>query len=109
MANNPRWAEVSAGANAERASHAGRQQAALARRARAHLAAQEQPGVHVQRWIAALEHRIANPHGSLAELGQSMSPPMTKDAYAALLRRALAAGGISADDTSTDHSTPQED
>ena len=31
MANNPRWAELSAAANAERASHAGRQQAALAR------------------------------------------------------------------------------
>lgn len=98
MANNPRWAELSADANAERASHAGRQQASLARRAVAVLAGQ-QAEAHVQRWIAALEHRIANPGGSLAELGASMTPPMTKDAYAALLRRALAAAGVSGDQT----------
>lgn len=97
MANNPRWAELGADANAERASNAGRQQAALARRALAVLAGQVQGGVHVQRWIAALEHRIANPHESLAELGASLTPPMTKHAYAALLRRALAAAGVSGD------------
>jgi hypothetical protein len=64
MANNPRWAEVSADANQERASHAGREQ------------------------------RIDNPHGCLTELGRSTTPALTKYAYAALLRRALRAGGI---------------
>lgn len=87
MANNPRWAEVSAGANASRASQAGREQAALARKALAVL--QTQAGPHVERWIEALQHRIERPDATLAALSQSMSPPLTKYAYAALLRRAL--------------------
>jgi hypothetical protein len=45
-----------------------------------------------------LQHRISNPNGALAELGQTMTPPLTKHAYAALLRRALRGGGITADD-----------
>jgi DNA-binding transcriptional regulator WhiA len=102
MANNPRWAEVSADTNQARASQAGRQQAVLARRAVAVLAAQAQTGVHVQRWIQALQLRIDHPDSTLADLAHLMDPPLTKHAYAALLRRALRAGGIGADDTPTE-------
>lgn len=89
MANNPRWAEVSAEANAVRARQAGQEQAVLARAAVAVLRMQEGP--HVTRWIQALQHRIERPDATLAELSQSMYPPLTKNAYAALLRRALRA------------------
>lgn len=98
MANNPRWAEVTAKTNQARASRAGRQQAVLARIALEVLHEQARPGVHVARWIQALEHRIAHPDTTLAQLGQSMIPPLTKHAYAALLRRALRGAGIPADD-----------
>ncbi|QFS94554.1 Putative sporulation transcription regulator WhiA (plasmid) [Mycobacterium sp. THAF192] len=91
MANNPRWAEVSADANQARARAAGHQQAELARAALEVLQAQQRPGLHAQRWVQALQCRISHPDATLAELGQSMTPPMTKHAYAALLRRALRA------------------
>jgi len=45
-------------------------------------------------WIAVIEHRIAHPDATLRELAESMTPPMTKHAYAAQLRRALAAADI---------------
>ncbi|MBU8813913.1 hypothetical protein KL953_34175 [Mycolicibacterium goodii] len=97
MANNPHWAEVSAAANRARTNQAGRQQALLAQRALTALTDPMQPGPHVVRWIQALQLRIKHSDWTLAQLGQSMTPPISKHAYAALLRRALRAGGISAD------------
>lgn len=92
---NPRLADTNSDANRRRASQAGHQQAVLARLALAALHAQR-PAAHRDRWIQALQHRISNPDGALAELGQTMTPPLTKHAYAALLRRALRGGGMSA-------------
>ena len=106
MANNPRWAQVSAEANASRASQAAREQAALARKALAAL--QTQHGAHVARWIEALQHRIEHPEATLAELSQSMNPPLTKDVYAALLRRALRGAQHLADEPSS-HQTRETD
>ncbi|OKH81411.1 hypothetical protein EB73_29320 [Mycobacterium sp. SWH-M3] len=94
MANNPRWSEVAADANQARAAASGQQQAALARRALDVLQAQAPMPAHMQRWIEALQHRIDHPDAALAELGQSMTPPLTKNAYAALLRRAFRASGV---------------
>lgn len=93
IANNPRLDEHSTQNNRRRAAEAGRQQAVLARIALRALQDQP-PAPHHDRWIVALRHRIDNPDGALADLGQSMTPPMTKDAYAALLRRALRGGGV---------------
>lgn len=94
MANNPRWSEVAADANQARASASGRQQADLARRALDVLQEQAPTAAHVQRWIQALQHRIDHPDAAMAELGQSMTPPLSKNAYAALLRRAFRASGV---------------
>lgn len=93
IANNPRLNDLGSQNNRQRAAQAGRQQAALARLAVRALQAQR-PTPHRDRWITALQHRISNPEAALAELGQTMTPPMTKHAYAALLRRALRGGGI---------------
>ncbi len=95
ITNQPRLADMNSAANRQRASQAGRQQAMLARLALAALQTQR-PTAHRDRWIRALQHRISNPNGALAELGQTMTPPLTKHAYAALLRRALRGGGMSA-------------
>ena len=32
------------------------------------------PAARRDRWIRALQHRISNPYGALAELGQAMAP-----------------------------------
>ncbi|OFJ52187.1 hypothetical protein BEL07_18895 [Mycolicibacterium grossiae] len=93
IANNPRLFDLGSEANRQRSSEAGRQQAELARLAVRALQAQP-PAAHRDRWIQALQHRISNPDAALAELGQTMTPPMTKHAYAALLRRALRGGGF---------------
>ena len=93
ITNNPRLTDVGSEANRQRARPAGRQQAVLARMALAALQSQR-PAARRQRWIRALQHRISNPDGALA-------PPMTKHAYAALLRRALRGGGITVDDSPT--------
>jgi len=98
ITHHPRRTDVGSEANRQRARPAGRQQAVLARMALAALQAQR-PAARRQRWIRALQHRISNPDGALAELGQTMTPPMTKHAYAALLRRALRGGGITVDDS----------
>lgn len=42
--------------------------------------------------------RAGQRHAALAELGQTFTPPMTKHAFAALLRRALRGGGVGFDD-----------
>ena len=99
ITNNPRLTDVGSEANRQRARQAGRQQAVLARMALAALQSQR-PGARRQRWIRALQHRISNPDGAFAELGQTMTP-MTKHAYVALLRRALRGGGITVDDSPT--------
>ena len=100
ITNTPRLIDVGSDANRQRARQAGRQQAVLSRIALAALQSQR-PTARRQRWIRALQHRISNPDGALAELGQTMTPPMTKHAYAALLRRALRGGGITVDDSPT--------
>lgn len=94
IANNPQLAAVGSESNRRRASQAGHRQATLARQALGALSAQKAAPAHQQRWMRALQHRIDNPDGALAELGQTMTPPMTKHAYAALLRRALRAADI---------------
>ncbi|MDV7259933.1 helix-turn-helix domain-containing protein [Mycolicibacterium fortuitum] len=88
---------MSAAANRARTNQAGRRQAVLAQRALTALTDPILPGPHVVRWIQALQLRINHPDWTLAQLGQSMTPPITKHAYAALLRRALRAGEITAD------------
>ena len=95
MANNPRWAQISADANQARAREAGHHQATLARAALDVLQRREAPDAHVSRWIQVLQQRLDRPEASMAELGQSMSPPLTKHAYSALLRRALHSAGVS--------------
>ena len=100
IANNRRLADLGSEANRQRAAEAGRQQSVLARLALEALQNQR-PAAHRQRWMHALQQRISNPDKALAELGQSMTPPMAKHAYAALLRRALRAGGTTADDDQT--------
>lgn len=95
MANNPRWIEVGAEANRRRARQAARRQSVLAQQALDLLRAEHRRAEHHPRWIQALEHRVNHPEAPLAELADSMTPPMTKYAYAALLRRALrGAGGV---------------
>lgn len=42
-----------------------------------------------QRWIDALELRVRRPQDSLRQLAGAMTPPMSKDRYSALLRRAI--------------------
>ena len=101
IANNPRLADVGSQNNRQKAAAAGRTQAVLARIALERLQSQR-PSAHRDRWIQALQHRISNPDRALAELGQTMAPPMTKHAYAALLRRALRGGGIADGDGSGD-------
>lgn len=46
------------------------------------------------RHLDVLQARTSNPEASLAELAATMSPPMTKEAIAGQLRRALAAAGV---------------
>lgn len=93
MTRNPRLADVGMQANLLKASAAGHTQARRALLALAVLR-EQRPSAHRDRWIRALQQRIDNPDGTLADLGRSMTPPMTKHAYAALLRRALRGGGI---------------
>ncbi|MEX7474257.1 helix-turn-helix domain-containing protein [Mycobacterium adipatum] len=85
---------MGAEANRRRARQAARRQSELAQQALDVLQAGLQQAGHPLRWIQALEHRIEHPEATLTELADSMSPPMTKHAYAALLRRALLGGGV---------------
>lgn len=75
-------------ANLRRSRETGKRQADQARQALARLQ-QLQPSADTARWIAVLQHRIDNPEATLAELGRTMTPPMTKAAYASQLRRLL--------------------
>lgn len=85
---------MGAEANRRRARQAARRQSELAQQALDVLQAGLQHAGHPLRWIRALEHRIEHPEATLTELADSMNPPMTKHAYAALLRRALSGGGV---------------
>jgi len=85
------WSPVLESANAARSSAAAGQTVDAARRALPVLARQAHRSGPVQQWIQVLAHRIENPHMTLAELAAAMPAPMTKNAYAALLRRALRA------------------
>lgn len=80
--------------NRRRASQSGRRQAELARLALDALHAEQPAGAHVSRWVQALQHRVDNPEAALGDLGHTMTPPMTKHRYAALLRRALQGSGV---------------
>lgn len=93
MANNPRWAQVGSAANEARANAAAHRQVIAAQAALEVLGARPAVGPHVQRWTQVLQRRVDNPAMTLAELGQSMVPPLSKDAYAAVLRRALRGAG----------------
>jgi DNA-binding transcriptional regulator WhiA len=86
-----RWSPVLESANAARSSAAADHTVAAARRALPVLARRPRLNGAVQEWIQVLAHRIENPHMTLAELGESMPTPVTKNAYAARLRRALRA------------------
>lgn len=67
------------------------QRAAEAGRRRAREAAAALPLVANPTYRQVLELRMSNPAATLAELAELCDPPMTKDAYAANLRRALSA------------------
>jgi hypothetical protein len=74
-----------------------RAQAADAAAALAALRARGPHGVNpsvYQRWIDALAHRAAADTASLQTAAASMNPPMTKETFAALLRRAHHASGV---------------
>jgi len=85
------WSPVLESANAARSSAAAAHTVDAARRALPVLAGRRRLDEAAQQWIQVLSHRIDNPHMTLAELGASMPTPLTKNAYAALLRRALRA------------------
>ena len=81
-------------ANEERARLAARRQAAAARAALAVLAENgvgpnlSATRVWRRQWIEVLRLRAADDVSTLGGLAASMSPPMTKDAFAGQLRRA---------------------
>lgn len=81
-------------ANEERALRAARRQAATARAALAVLAENgvgpnlSSTRVWRRQWIEVLRRRAADDVSTLGGLAASMTPPMTKDAFAGQLRRA---------------------
>lgn len=87
--SNPAVIASGLASNRRRAAAAGRRQAGLAQHALVVVCACGDS--RRMRWIAVLHHRIDNPAASLRELAETMTPPMSKDAYAAALRRALRA------------------
>ncbi len=76
-------------ANLARAEEVGRVQADRARRAVLVLRAADDRCQ--ERWIEALQHRVDHPTFTLRQCGETMTPPMSKHQYSALLRRALLA------------------
>lgn len=76
-------------ANRARAEEVGRVQADRA--ARAVLVLQAAGDRAHERWVEALQHRADHPTLTLRQCGETMTPPMSKHQYAALLRRALLA------------------
>ncbi len=89
--NNPGIHTAGQDANARRSRAAAERQAQQARRA---LAVLTERGDLYDHWAAVLQQRVNNPTASLRDLAAAMTPPMTKDAFAAQLRRALTAAGV---------------
>lgn len=89
MSRKKEFRAAAESANRTRAESTGQRQAAQARQALIRL--QEANDLSHQRWIDVLHHRAEHPSWTLRELARTMRPPMTKNSYAALLRRALAA------------------
>lgn len=85
--NNPHAPKNFREENRRRAHQTGQRQAERAREALDRL----QGGILYGHWEAVLRHRADNPTASLRELAETMTPPLTKNAFAALLRRALRA------------------
>lgn len=80
------------------------QQAADARRAYTTLTRCQPPNLGndlYRRYLEVLDARMSNRTASLAELAAMMSPPLTKEALAAHLRRAHAAAGVPITRTAT--------
>lgn len=75
-------------ANERRASRAAAQRVTQARRALAVLESNLESPHNTWLWIEVLQLRVNRDTASLTDLAAAMSPPMTKDRYAALLRRA---------------------
>jgi hypothetical protein len=88
--NNPGIHEAGLASNRRRAVAHGARQSELARQALTVLQARGDLYTH---WEAVLRHRADHPTYSLRELADTITPPMTKSAYAAQLRRALRAAG----------------
>lgn len=78
--------------NRQRAESAGREQADRSRRALVTL--QSVSDRSRQRWIDALQHRVDHPDYSLRRCAETMTPPMSKHQYFALLRRAWLAAEL---------------
>lgn len=98
--------------NEDRARSAARRQATAARWALAVLAAHhvgpELSGTPVWRrqWIDVLRRRAADELSTLSGLAATMSPPMTKDAFAGQLRRACRFAAVVASGTAADGVLP---
>ncbi len=93
--NSGRWESLKGPLRLERRS--AEEQAADARQAHAGLLSNRPADISdtvYGRHMAVLAARASNGSASLAELATSMSPPMTKEAFAAQLRRAHAAAGV---------------
>jgi hypothetical protein len=92
-------------ANEDRARSAARRQAAAARSALAVLAAHDvelelsSTPVWRRQWIEVLRRRAADDVSTLSGLAATMTPPMTKDAFAGQLRRACRFADALATDT----------
>jgi hypothetical protein len=89
--SNPGLTLAGQAANMRRARNSAQRQTTNARQAFDVLSAiDDAPPL----WLAVLTQRINNPAATLRELASNMPEPMTKDAYAAHLRRALQVAGF---------------
>ena len=93
MADNPRRADLGWEVDRQRASEARGDQVVLGRMALAALPFQ-QAAVHRGRWIRVRRPRLDSPDAAAAQLGQTITPPMTNQVYSALPRRVLRGVGM---------------
>ena len=93
--NNPDLTHAGLAANRRRSRRTAQRHSAAARQALDALATRIEPN---HPWRAVLAHRAGNPTASLRELADTMTPPMTKHAYASHLRRALRLAQFTSDD-----------
>lgn len=89
--NNPGIHAAGLASNRRRAIAHGKLQSELSRQALKILRTRGDLYTH---WETVLRHRIENPTYSLRELADTITPPMTKGAFASQLRRALRAAGV---------------